>query len=434
MPPRAAECLAQAAEALDGGSPQIALDALADLLADAEAPPDTGLLGRALPLAARAYESLGFAGLAQGARAVADDPTDVNRLYALAHALLEKPALAFAKAFAAGLLARAHLLAPEREPILTELVAALEMEGRFSTARTRLAQSALDSFLIRYLKAFTTLMGGELAGFRHLAARLDPGSDAERTMVSGLTEMIARADAVAGATPLDPDDLRGWHYVLTGGLLLHLAPRAAALGGRYGDLEDSEALCLEGIQRLGAVLDAWGMRIPRILMFPNPESRRLGLAVAGLLGVSAREAILPDAEGLFVVYDLENLLPEVRQAFRDRAPGKLLFAHAARWTAEQDLVADFTTLLYERIVSPWNRHAIYPRRPNLPTGPPTESDAQLAARIATAVLPATALEDLPALLALANAAGEGASARRSEGTRSRLWIGRPVRNGRAIAP
>ena len=62
--------------------------------------------------------------------------------------------------------------------------------------------------------------------------------DAHDVMVDRIAGMVARADRalVAGAR-LDPTDLRGWHYVISGGMLAHLSPHGfaeACTGGTRG--------------------------------------------------------------------------------------------------------------------------------------------------------------------------------------------------------
>jgi hypothetical protein len=53
--------------------------------------------------------------------------------------------------------------------------------------------------------------------------------------------MLARADVARRVTPLDLRDLRGWHYVLTGGILGCLSPWGfdAGMTGRWDHVADS---------------------------------------------------------------------------------------------------------------------------------------------------------------------------------------------------
>lgn len=70
---------------------------------------------------------------------------------------------------------------------------------------------------------------------------LSPTTEAEVHMAARVERMLVRADALTGVTPLDDRDLRGWHFVMTGGLLLHVAPEGQGVRGRYASLADNQA-------------------------------------------------------------------------------------------------------------------------------------------------------------------------------------------------
>jgi tetratricopeptide (TPR) repeat protein len=411
----------EALSCLEQGSPFFALEMMRGALDYPESPRTDDEWTRAFDLLARILDGLEQKAIGNLCRAVAS-ALDVDLHYRLGHALIDyrRPAMA------ASILARAHRLAPTREDVLEELVAALELEGRFDDARRALASATLTKFLTRYLLAFNTLMSGDIDEGRRLTAALQPATSDDAFMRARLDEMFARIDAVQGVTPLDPTDLRGWHFVVTGGLLLHLAPTALGFNGRYGTLEDSEALCLEGIRRLASVLEAWGAMPKRVLAYQNPDSARFSRAVGTVLGIPVRDVIAPEGPGLFVAYDLAAVLPEVLSGLVKCEPGRVVFSHASQWTKEHPTTADATTLLYETNVSPWNRHTIFPHRPDLPSGPPTESDDELANRIVHTPLPADALSDLKKLLDLARAVAPLTPARRGSGNHSRQWAGLPV--------
>ena len=71
--------------------------------------------------------------------------------------------------------------------------------------------------------------------------------------------MLVRAGIARAVTSLDRQDLRGWHYVLTGGVLASLSPYGFdAMTGRWGYLSDSVAGCAAALRRLTLILDAAG--------------------------------------------------------------------------------------------------------------------------------------------------------------------------------
>jgi hypothetical protein len=72
--------------------------------------------------------------------------------------------------------------------------------------------------------------------------------------------ILARARTARALTSLDRQDLRGWHYVLTGGVLATLSPYGFGSGmtGRWAYLSDSAGGCAAVLQRLRLILGAAG--------------------------------------------------------------------------------------------------------------------------------------------------------------------------------
>lgn len=378
------------------------------------------------------------------ARQAARDPDDADALFALGNQLIESSL----HGIAATVLTRAHAIAPEREPILIELASALAgSHYNHDACRVlREAGSIVDeSFLCRYLLAFNALMTGDVEEPRLLLpaleamASLDAGPKSSFLfMVGQLRQMLARAAALEGVSALDEQDLRGWHFVVSGGLLLHLSPYGfnEGMNGRYAYTHDAEARCLMGIRRLSAVLAAWKATPPRVYVLPHRESAALAHAVARELRLPAEP--WPDdgteAPGLIVVYDLDALSGDLLQTLYPQHPEQMLFCHAACWTAEPPFVADITTYLYQINKTPWET-GLKPEADDdaLPT---TRNDGRvedLAAKIVGAPLEERALEDLPALIGLATAmakvTGEAAAgAFRREGNRRRQRKDSPVKS------
>jgi hypothetical protein len=127
-----------------------------------------------------------FAALAHRA---ARAPDDTQALYDLGYGLIEQGL----NGMAATVLARANLLCPSQEPIVTELACALERDLRFHEACRILIE---QSFLCRYLLAYNGLMTGDLIEPRQLLRSLGPGDDANlAAMVARIKGMLTRADA-----------------------------------------------------------------------------------------------------------------------------------------------------------------------------------------------------------------------------------------------
>ena len=372
-------------------------------------------------LMARCFGEFGDENLQQTCVALSQDSANTDALYQLGFELVsaQYPDLASA------VLSYALRESPQDIRILYELTASLEMQGLYEIALKYLKDSNTEAFLARYLMAFNTLMTGDIAESKKITATLTADSESSNYKLNRLRNIFARIEAVDGVTPLDNSDYRGWHFILTGGLLLHFPDPTENSYGQYEYLEDSESLCKEGIYRLCSIFDVWEMVIPRILSFDNPESHRLGLAFSYMLGIPEKKVVIPDEAGLLVIYDHSNIIPEVMDIISKHKSGSQVYCHASQFTREYKVAPDFTNLMYSSIISPWDRHIIFPRRPELPTSPPTESDEQLAKRIVSSDIQKSNLNDLQKLLDLAEAGKSFAAGSMVEGsTREKQWYGR----------
>jgi tetratricopeptide (TPR) repeat protein len=430
--PDTAQLHAEADAALAAGDAHAAFGRLRRLLEHPGRLDDRADWVATLTLFAPISRALGATEAAGRAGAVADSPDDPVALYELGYELIEQGL----PGIAATVLERANELQPGQEQIILELGAALERAGRYARVRSLLRaepQLLETSFLCRYLLAFGTVMDGDLVEARRLFVDLEPGPDEDSEfMARRIGQFVARADAVAGVTSLDRGDLRGWQYVLTGGLLLHLSPFGFddGMNGRYAYVQDSEARCLEGLRRLAAVLDARGVDPPQVVALPDPDSQALAEAAGRLLGrdVVALSEQRVDEPGLVVAYDLDGADPELLAPLAWHRPGQVLFGHACCWTRSSPVAADAATYLYQSNVEPWQAHLRM--RPDGGgvgrTEPVQGSPAELAARVLGVELEPDALDDLPAPLALARAAGPLPTA----GARGRQWGGSPVPSSR----
>jgi hypothetical protein len=400
-------------------------------ISDAELPRWLELLGE---LATRR----GAGPLAELTAATVRDPDSPDRLYDLGYALID----AGAPAVAAVVLWRCLALVGDSEEVVCELVSALESALAYRDAMIVLEEHAAlraRSFLCRYLYAFNAAMAGRLDITRQTLASLepgvgDPGPESEET--TALRETIRgiceRADRVAGACPLDARDLRGWHYVLTGGLVLHQSPYGfdQPMHGRYAWLADSLPRISTGLERLAQLIAP--LALPCVYAPPGrghaivaeAASRRLGLPVAPWPAVGV------PAPGLVVMYDLADLPSAELTRLLQRRPDQVLFAHASPWTTDSPLAPDVTTLLYQSLVPPWGGHAIVEADTrSLGESAPDDRPAEVIGGelAASAGLDATELEaDEPARW---TALVERAWPPRP-GPRSRLWAGGPVPSSR----
>lgn len=434
------EIRADARGLLDAGEPQAAFQALRPALSHPGSFDATGDFADALGLLAEVSMGLGVDPLVPHCRRAAAEPDDVDALHDLGFELIEVGL----DDVAATVLARANQLAPGTHRVVTELVHALETEQRHPEACQVLRGSGLVEAdgLCRYLLAFNLLMCGELdepaallPGLREL---LPPERAAMGDRIAG---MLARAAALGDRSALDAGDLRGWHMVISGGLLTHLSPYGSeVMRGRYAFVQDSAALLLEGARRLGAALDAAGMVPPEVLYLPSRSSEIAARVVAAQLGLPATplDPTNPGRPGLVVSYDLREEEGEALVAMHPHRAGQVLFAHATSWTDPSPYTPDVTTFLYQSNVAPWGEQLrVDPEtREVAATAPSTASAAEAAAALLEEARGAPAeLEDLPALEALVQGTvalgpADAPGMLRTEGPRRKLFLGGPVRSNR----
>lgn len=425
----------EAAERLEAGDAQGAYASLRWVFREPGFDEDTPRFVAALRLfgsIARRVSGEAFGDIADHA---ADDPDDVQALYDLGYELVENelhwPAVC--------VLTRALALAPQEPGLLSELVCALESDGRHAEAVTHLrAAPALlrDNFLLRYLLVFNEIMCGNLDAARRAAKELaDPDVEGGETMKRNLERMLARSDLAATVGKLDGEDLRGWHFVITGGLLLHVSPFGFDDGmrGRYAFTQDSLSRCKQGLDRVRAVLQRWDVAPQRVLALPDRDSAILAAAAGTLLGLPV-EPYASDRPGLVVAYDFGRFDASTPDELGGHQPGQILYAHATCWTDPPPCAPDLTLYLYQSNVAPWDEHtAIGPEGPMQVPADDAPVD-ELAARIVAAEVhddPDDRAENrLPELLRWADAIRPLASAFSSEGDRSRMWAGGPVGSNR----
>jgi hypothetical protein len=194
-------------------------------------------------------------------------------------------------------------------------------------------------------------------------------------------------------TSLDRQDLRGWHYVLTGGVLASLSPYGFdAMTGRWAYLSDSIAGCAAVLQRLTLIAETAGTAPESVALLPDRSSRILGAAAAAMLGlpVTDFDPGKPAAHSLVVAYDLTKTDPGAVAALRERAPGQILFERTTCWTGPPRVTADVSGLLGQTVIPPW---AAQIRRLDDGTAGQGPADDRPAEAVAAAIVHATPLQD-----------------------------------------
>jgi hypothetical protein len=363
---------------------------------------------------------------------VVRDPDNPDQLYDLGYALID----AGAPAVAATVLWRCLALVGDSEEVVCELVSALESALAYPDAFAVLNEHAAlraRSFLCRYLYAFNAAMSGHLDVTRETLPQLAPETPEEQTMFGTIEGFVTRAARLAGISPLDARDLRGWHYVLTGGLLLHQSPYGfdEPMHGRYAWLGDSHARIATGIERLAKL--AQGHTLECVYAPPGRSHEIIACAIATKLAlpVVPWPAVGVPAPGLVALYDLAELAPTDISRLQQRRENQIVFAHASPWTEDSPIAPDVTTLLYQTIVAPWGETIVVdPQTNEVQAAPPDERTPQEIADLILASpgldagdLEAEQLDRFEALVARAWPLDPGPN-------RSRLWAGGPVLSNR----
>ena len=290
--------------------------------------------------------------------------------------------------------------------------------------------------MCRYLLAFNGIMSGHLEeGRKMLPTLADPPDENFAFMRDRITNFLSRADALDGLSDLGAHDLRGWHYVLTGGILLHLSPYGfdEPMRGRYCYIQDSYGLVREGVERVRAALHTWGAKPETILYFPDKHSEILARACAALEGVEAREWVAgqPDPQGatLCVAYDLARTSGEFIRAYIERHPNQFLWVHALNWVEDFPITPDFNTFMYQFNLAPWEGGGVAVD-PETQEQTVTEDDPAPATELAKKVLEVemdeNPVDDMEEFLSLVHTVGRPAPGSRRE----KYFQGSPVKSNR----
>jgi hypothetical protein len=301
-----------------------------------------------------ASERMGFDDLVQASRALAAAPGEPQALYDFGYACLEHGA-SYA---AVPALETALRAVPGNLTLVYELVAALEAEYRHGDAVAVLEEPGvtLPDWPGRYLIAYNAVLAGDLARAEAVVARMAEPDDPHWTPARDrLSRMLRRASEARPHASLDGGDLRGWHYVLTGGVLGTLSPYGFSQGmtGRYAFQQDDYGLCGYGIERLRLVLDAAGREPVAVTPLPDRSSRILGMAAARLLDLPLRPYAPGTPDTLVVAYDLTEAEEETLGGLFERSPGQILYEHATCWTDPPAVSADVSALLRQTGGPPW---------------------------------------------------------------------------------
>jgi hypothetical protein len=391
------------------GAQQAVERALGGLRSDASASDWASILGSVVRLAQHWNDDT----LLTAATRANDDPGDANALWAVGHRLIDRNLLVMAES----VLVRAVQVGPSSQTV-AELAAVRELQGSYEAAAAAIVDNGFDNDdpLCSFLLAFNCAMQCDLEPARSRVLALEQlGEEPFATMAATLRALLRRADVVGDR--LQPKDLRAWHFVWTGGILLAPSPPTPRSGlATWWDLRLA-------LQALATSLGELGIEVDRALAPPDRGSQILGHAAAAILGVPLSTWRGNGESGLLVVYDELELDAVLRTAMRRRTADQVLYVHVADATREQPAAGDLTGLYGCGYRTPWlggvddEGDVIMPEQ-----GSPEELATHLVEAAPPSSDPGPDEGEVPKLLSLVASTPDFADTLHHGGSRSRQWV------------
>ncbi|MCB1955764.1 MAG: tetratricopeptide repeat protein [Rhodocyclaceae bacterium] len=248
---------------------------------------------------------------------------------------------------------------PGQSAVVEELAAAFERSGLHAQARDLLLANPalLAHFWHRYILCFNALSAADIGVAIEHAAALHPADAAQAHAMTRMRTMLDRVRQVD--SDLSPNDLRGWHFVMNGSVLLHLSPYGFDEGmhGRYCYLVDTAEAIHRDLTRLATALNATGAR-PNLLRAPDDRGSQI---VAGALGRLLEVPVVAldgGRGGMIVTYDPARATPESLTCIEEDRSATLM-SRAACWTQPPRRIPEFVGLLHQVLIAPWDAQTTY---------------------------------------------------------------------------
>ncbi len=344
------ELVAEARAILDAmGSPQDAFQkldlVLPSLTPDCALKSDTALFADAWTAFGLVADRIVGKELGDLSRSVAETPTEPRGLFELGHALLSQGLARHA----IPLLRHAHQLTPE-PAVRRALTVACQKAHHYDEVVELLSGGSDLTYADRHALVFNTLLVGRVE--EALGTPLGDPPDENWTVARQQLDAQLRRAALAKTLPgaLSSQDLRGWHFTLTGAVLLHLSPYGfpEPMAGRYAMLNDSKERCAHTVEALATVLDIVGLEPPRIVALPDYDSEVIATALATRMNVPLESfGTGREDAALLVAYDLGNVADLALRAVYHRRVGQMLVEHASQWTDPIELAPDVCGHLHQ---------------------------------------------------------------------------------------
>lgn len=326
----------------------------------------------ALALAAEVERAVGNDDLAESFLYLSENPDDVDELFELGYVFIDMEVYTLAAAF----LSSANDLDPEHREVTYELAWALMKIGAFEEAIPFFERSLETDPDYRTLDCLATayaLLGNAPQAQEHLDAaralcdaQLGNADDGERVILDDTDALIARLRL---ADPGDEAGLREWHWILTGGAILHLpssSPEHGSANGRAHHCVLTPSVLARVVRSLETLLKCQEFT-PNVIEYLDGDAEfparilaeRLGATVRGPLGGRRRGAGAADSAVRFIsVASSTDAIAPLADAFDEFMPGEILLVLTHDWTRTHAICPDIIGVMTITHATPWTATAM----------------------------------------------------------------------------
>ncbi len=295
----------------------------------------------------------------KAAKTIQKEGIDGTELFNLAYALID----AEWPEFAANIFRMLYNSGLKEEAVVTEYAIALERSG-YNEEAMKILQENLPivekSLYLSYVLAFNAINAGypvqTKKAFELMKKNYDSTAQFHTTFLERVRNFITRHDAISKKIYLVKNDLREWHFIINGSILLYYSPFGwDQMHGRFGALQEDVFSMKIGVIRMAEAMKKLNLGVKTILFVDNYQSKILATALSKVTGLPLKE-ITPkneDEKGLISLYKWDNLTPELQEKLHKKHDGQYMWVHSDNWIGEHGYEPDFVTHLSQYCSDPW---------------------------------------------------------------------------------
>lgn len=247
---------------------------------------------------------------------------------------------------AEALLIQALKQTPEEGPLLWELVAALELQGKNREAVTVLDQahvSLKNNFLFYYLTAFNCAVTGDYSRTRKLFPLLQNYNEKQYlVMTERIGALLKRESFFCNLTSI-PEKVRNV-FILSGALLLD----------EVEHITDIYFQILKEAERVVSLCLFLNQTPSMIVALPDEMSSCLGQLLGQLFNIPVIPWSACITEGMLVAWDMGSIDSAYLLSLSVRNPDQLFYVHSAEKGVEYSVSPDFLGCIYTFMQCPWD--------------------------------------------------------------------------------